>query len=723
MVERRQPFGEGFVAWKKCRVTRNRYHIVWILLLAALLRFVQIGAPPVGHHAWRQSDTASVARNYLHNGHRLLYPQIDWETPGHVEMEFPIFPWVASLIPGRIAGTETSTRFLALLGALVTITFLYLLVSRILGQRAALWSAFLYAILPANLFFGRAIMPESWMLAATAMAMYYFVRWLDDESWPSYALAVLAATLACLLKITSLYLGLPLLWLAWRKWGTRSLRQWQLWLFAALVVVSLILWYGHAYRLGQQFGASFHILTGPGEDKWGAWGLLLDPGFYNRVFLGYLGGRILTWAGLLVFVLGLSLPRLSSQERLFDVWLLAVVIVLLLANGGSYQHDYYSLPIALPAVVFVAKVFDRKWQHRTRLVAAAALILLLSGYRYVGALADERQPGTDVEIASALSSGTDHNDLVISCNGRNPVWLYLAQRRGWGRDCNDLEKPELSNLIKKGARYLIADRRRPPPDRLTSYLSSFQQVDQDNETVISFRLGAPRRIEDLTWVPVREEKLRAAAFLNSMDIRNGWWRPERGSVVGTRIQKPALASTREAIPACQVCRLKLSVSLLQPPEKRARRARSGRQRGSRRAMAHSSLDLWWRDPGTGITLTLATKEGSLTLQQFEEGILLSAKTVDYPIVDRRRVRMELRHDGLELELLVQGQSILLTQSRLATPLTGRMRIRPRLGTIQMHRFEMWTPAEFSDTEVLHGVPTDSPSQDLRRIDFETGRLD
>ena len=54
------------------------------------------------------------------------------------------------------------------------------------------------------------------------------------------------------------------------------------------------------------------------------------------VFVGTLGGRMLTWAGFPVFLVGLWLPRRERLERLFDIWLLAVVIVLPLWGTHTY---------------------------------------------------------------------------------------------------------------------------------------------------------------------------------------------------------------------------------------------------------------------------------------------------------------------------------------------------------------------------------------------------
>lgn len=677
-------------------MSRNRYNILWILILAAALRFIQIGAPPVGRHAWRQSDTASVARNFHQNGHRLLYPQIDWEIPGFVEMEFPIYPWTASLLYRWFGESEALARALAVLGSLITIAFLYLLVGRILGRGAALWAAFFYAVLPVNLFFGRAIMPESWMLAATVAALYLFLRWVEDDSRLFYWLALLAATLACLLKLTSLYLGLPLLWLAWQKWGRSSHRQWRIWLFAGVVTASLILWYGHAFRLGQEYGASFHILTAAGTDKWGTWGLLVDPDFYHRVFVGNLGGRMLTWAGFPVFLVGLFLQRRSRLEHLFDVWLVAATVILLVASAGSYRHDYYSLPIVLPAVVFMAKVFDRGWQRfKPWLAALVLLILVLSGYRHAGALAEEQGPGAEAKIADALARETTANDLVISCNKANPVWLYSSRRRGWGRDCQTLDKKSLEDLLNRGARYLVAaghgGRGSEVQQDLWLYLEAFFDVIEDSDDVFLVQLSDRRKMEDLEWQTVILEDFAEESSHETWTFDGGSWRVAEGSLVGDRIRQPANALTREPIPACGICRVRMSLELSRPPQAPTDAQLQQPHRGAGRSDSQAAVDLWWSDSDTGVTLTFATKSGSVGLHQHRNGRRIHSSRIDYPVFEGQTIDLELRSDGFEFGLLLDGEPVLSTPNRLSPPLSGRFRLRPRLGSIRLHRLEVETP--------------------------------
>ena len=66
------------------------------LLLGLALRLININAPIVGVHSWRQADTAAMARHFALENTPIWLPQIDWSgsAQGYVESEFPIFPYI-----------------------------------------------------------------------------------------------------------------------------------------------------------------------------------------------------------------------------------------------------------------------------------------------------------------------------------------------------------------------------------------------------------------------------------------------------------------------------------------------------------------------------------------------------------------------------------------------------------------------------------------------------
>jgi hypothetical protein len=68
--------------------------IYFILSIALIVRLYHINFPVGGFAAWRQADTAAMARNFYTNGFHLLYPEIDWGGGGIVDSEFPIYPYI-----------------------------------------------------------------------------------------------------------------------------------------------------------------------------------------------------------------------------------------------------------------------------------------------------------------------------------------------------------------------------------------------------------------------------------------------------------------------------------------------------------------------------------------------------------------------------------------------------------------------------------------------------
>ena len=69
-------------------------------------------------------------------------------------------------------------------------------------------------------------------------------------------------SLAILLKITYLFLGVPLLFLFVRKYGRAVFTAWQAWMFAAITLDPSAWWYAHAYHLFVEYGNTFGIIGG-----------------------------------------------------------------------------------------------------------------------------------------------------------------------------------------------------------------------------------------------------------------------------------------------------------------------------------------------------------------------------------------------------------------------------------------------------------------------------
>src|SRR6476646_6930360 len=186
-----------------------------ICILAVASRLIFINQPYIDHLSWRQSDVAAIARNFLQNGFRFGYPQIDWagEAPGYVGTEFPILPFIAAVCC-RFAGVhEWIGRIQAVILFAVSLPFFFLLVREIFGSTAAVWASFFFCFTPLNVFAGRSFMPDVPSLSLAIVGLYFFLRWVQHgESW-SFFVAAIAVSLSLLIKLTSIVIVAPILYL------------------------------------------------------------------------------------------------------------------------------------------------------------------------------------------------------------------------------------------------------------------------------------------------------------------------------------------------------------------------------------------------------------------------------------------------------------------------------------------------------------------------------
>ncbi len=447
--------------------------LLLILLLAAGLRLISIDTALVGTHAQRQADTAAIARNFHVESHGLFWPQVDWrgDGPGWIECEWPLMPWLVSLAYGIVGVHEAIGRLFSLLCSVAMIFFVYRLVHRTIDERTAQFSAFFLAILPSSVFFGRVFMPEPLMLVSAAIGIDAFARFADTGRRRDLAVSVLFMSVACLVKLPALHLGAPILYLAWLKERSGLLARPWFYLYGVAVLTPVAAWYAHAAQLGAESGLTFGIWL-PGADKWANWALVTSAEFWERILLYYLAKLHLTFAGVPLLIAGFALRRRRPEEWLFDAWLAGSLVYLVIVGRGNYVHNYYQLPLVLPAAVMMAKPCARfaawPWNIRTarRPLAAACVGLALLVIPVVSANRGERlfgrewkQEALTLGTAERVRRLTEPGDLVIVAELGNTELLYYADRKGWVTGLDRLPPSEVEARRAAGATLVVGNRR------------------------------------------------------------------------------------------------------------------------------------------------------------------------------------------------------------------------------------------------------------------------
>jgi 4-amino-4-deoxy-L-arabinose transferase-like glycosyltransferase len=361
-------------------------------------------------------------------------------------------------------------RVVSVLFSILTVYGLYLLVRKFINEQTALWSAFIYAILPLNIFYGRAFMPETAMLMCSVYSIYFFSKWLDEGGRRYFFFSFLFTTFAVLIKLPSIYIGLLLLYLAYQKYRLVLFKNYKLWLLAILILIPPALWYEHAHRLFLNGGVSFGVWTF-GQDKWGTFGLLIEPAFYNDVFFKSIAERHLTYAGFILFIWGLFIKRENAKEKLFDVWLIAIIIYILIGAQAHRAQEYYTLPFNIPAAVFIGKVLAKylpsenlkeafsKYRFKYYFIfLCLILICILSYLRLANFMRAENRDSQVFKISHDIRQLTSPDDLIITVSNGNTVYLYHCSRRGWTALPQKLNIEYITNLKNDGAKWLTGEK-------------------------------------------------------------------------------------------------------------------------------------------------------------------------------------------------------------------------------------------------------------------------
>lgn len=474
-----------------------RPYLFVILVLAAVVRLVGIGAPLLDFHSWRQADTAAIARNFHDFGYNPFHPMVNWggASPGYIESEFPLYTYLVALLYAPFGVHEWLGRLVSALFSVGAVLMTFRLVARLSGSLTALYAAIFLAICPFAVYFGRTFMPDAALLFFATATLFTFVRYLDaievDDltgaaSRPRYialAIAAILAALASLVKLPNLLILIPIAYLALvrlRGLDNVGRRRFSVELagFGVVAIALPLWWYGYAHSLAEQTGLSFGI-----ADKLQSAHLWFDASYYGKLG-GWLLNDVLTWPGLLLFAVGLFRHARRPYRWFYHFWLLGVLAFFLIGAAGVNGQEYYVLPLAPVAAAFIgmgaAQVatwiqlgLDRLAAQRDGiaperapgavmplLAVAVLLIFLLIGqvsYTRIAPLYDTSKTLFYRDsIAAAIQQTVPSDKKVIIAGDAYAELFYYTDRFGWKYEVSELPavtQAQVEQLHQQGAAY------------------------------------------------------------------------------------------------------------------------------------------------------------------------------------------------------------------------------------------------------------------------------
>ena len=433
-------------------VWRSKWTLIIIVLIAVVVRVIEIEQPFIDPWSWRQSDVAAIARNYLENGFHFSRPQIDWagNAEGYVGTEFPILPFIAALCYKITGVQEWTGRIQGVLFFAAALPFFFLLVRRVFGGTTAAWATFFYAFAPLSVVASRAFMPDVPSLCLALVGMYFFLVWIERNDHRALTASALLISISLLIKLPTALIGTPLLYLAVaarRKFPSqggalskphsedggletaapRLLTSWELWLFALITLVPSAIWYWHAHRIAETF-YPYHFFGGGGFR-------IMNAAWYWKIAKQTVLSSLTPVLFALAVVGAFVAPR-GKYAWILHWWLAAMVAFIFFVGWGN-RHQWYQLPLVPIAAVFAGCacqwVASRLRSHRVILALASLLLAAAFGVSsYHCALPLYRPAAVGLRnLGLELKEATTANALIIAADNGDPTVFYYAHRKGW----------------------------------------------------------------------------------------------------------------------------------------------------------------------------------------------------------------------------------------------------------------------------------------------------
>lgn len=443
-----------------------------ILLVAFVVRLYKIDAPLADFHSWRQADTAAVGRNFERNGFNIMMPTFDdlsnlqsgADNPKGLRfVEFPLYNMSFALFHTFMPffSIEIWARLVTIMFSLLCIACLYYLALREAGRVTAIFTALTYSIMPFFVYFSRVILPETPAVSLALFSLFLLHLFTTEKTKTNKAiwltLSCVSFAMSILIKPTTIFYGLPLLFLFVRKYKYTLPKQLHTILYFILAMIPFIAWRYYITKYPEGIPASSWLFTMVNTSE-GQKEIFMRPAFFRWIFFERLNNIIMGGYLSVFFVLGI----IRKQKTYLPLAIIAAgFIYIFVFQGGNVQHEYYQT-IAFPSIALAiglgvgliiesTKTFLHPVMTMPIVVLLFAASFLFSWYQVNGYYVI---PQDLLLMSKIIKTFTKPTDKVIADRMGDTTLLYLADRKG-----APLLYRSPEEMKSMGYRYILTDKR------------------------------------------------------------------------------------------------------------------------------------------------------------------------------------------------------------------------------------------------------------------------
>lgn len=429
-----------------------------IIFFGILLKLYRFNGPVADWHSWRQSDTSAVSKIFIKNGFDVFHPryfdvsniQTGKNNPeGYRFVEFPLYNIAQAGLYKTLGllSIEEWGRIVSIISSMFTGIFLYLLTVKYFGKRIALLSLIFYTFLPFSIYYGRTILPDTAMVMAILGGTYFFDRWTENKFSIfnyQFLIALFFTASALLLKPYAIFFTVPMIYLAFKKFGLKFILNWKIWIFLILSIFPLAWWRYWMLQFPEGIPANIWLLNGNG--------IRFRPAFFRWILYERITKLISGYFGI-VFLIS-SLIQYKTQKNFFLAlsFLISSFLYLIVIATGNVQHDYYQILILPTLSLFYALGADFIWKKGNIARIIVVTISILAFFMSLNQVKDY----FNINNRAMVTAGKKADEIlpqdakVIAPYNGDTTFLYYINRKGW-----PAFQASVEDLQKMGATHMV----------------------------------------------------------------------------------------------------------------------------------------------------------------------------------------------------------------------------------------------------------------------------
>lgn len=445
-----------------------------ILNIIIHLPFINLG--PRSKHAWRQTNTLAVARNFYLEDMNILKPRVDrrLNTDGVTGMQFPSYEFAVASLYKAFGEYNFIHRALSLLISSIGIIAMYLLAKLLVkNELAAAFAAIAYAFSPDLFYFGFTALPDILALMCSVLGLYFFLKWfIHQASLGYYTASLFLLILAGLTKIQFLAVGFLIAPLILQNLKLTKNKISLLLIFALLAVIIPVSWYVYSVQLIKKSGLyDFGITFRPVND------FNLGIKIIIKNLVSDLPEILLNYASFILFLVAIYffIKNKFWHSKWFYpmlVWSISLLAYHIIELNQMREHTYYMMPY-LPLLFIMIAYAVREIQVYEFSKKILVVLLLVEPINASARILPSRFLSDDPGIPLELYSDVSRNKLVASIPNYQRcivgpdisgcIYFYHLRQKGFGFDYSNKlfenydEKPYIQYCIENGAKYLISN--------------------------------------------------------------------------------------------------------------------------------------------------------------------------------------------------------------------------------------------------------------------------